>query len=386
MRKLYFITRSFSPQNTGGVHARLKQVDFLRKQGFKVVVVTVGRGNSTEVVNGHAISVLRFPSSALPRASMALERIGLMYDYLKCWEEKAFSFLQYIVTSEDIIFATTGGEAACLHLGVKLKNLSSAKLILSFHDPIAYTFVNGLRINNKFHVSRELLEREYIMSADAIITSSENFKNNLIRKYPAAKERIINAYFGFSTTHRRIKKKTTNLTIAYAGNFGNLQSPEMLLDAVQILTTQEQQQVRIVYIGDYKQNSQLRKKMKNLNVLLLPKMPQAKCNEYLMQNVDIGLVSLRGDYLSACCPSKLFDYLSLGIPVIGALPDGDCHDIINQYNFGLSYYWSDINSIADGIRSLINKPALLDVFSSNILKNRHIFSTDEQFQKIKPLL
>ena len=63
-------------------------------------------------------------------------------------------------------------------------------------------------------------------------------------------------------------------------------------------------------------------------------MPHNEFLKFMIENIDIGFVSLANDYLGACVPSKIYEYINLGLPIIGALPNGDGLDIINKNNYG----------------------------------------------------
>ena len=89
----------------------------------------------------------------------------------------------------------------------------------------------------------------------------------------------------------------------------------------------------------------------------------------MIENIDVGFVSLAKDYYQACVPSKIYEYINLGLPMIGALPGGDSVNIINDNNYGIACKYNDINSIVNSIVKLQDKEILTNI-NNSILKDR----------------
>jgi hypothetical protein len=62
--RIYYLTNSFLPKKSGGVYARLLQVEALLKIGYEVIVVTAEVGQSTVSINEFNVQVIRIPSHA----------------------------------------------------------------------------------------------------------------------------------------------------------------------------------------------------------------------------------------------------------------------------------------------------------------------------------
>ena len=108
--------------------------------------------------------------------------------------------------------------------------------------------------------------------------------------------------------------------------------------------------------------------------------------KFLAVNVDMALLPLVKDYFGACVPSKLYEYINLGLPVLGALPEGDAKDIITKNKFGISLYYKNCQEIADAIDNIIEKPQLLINYKEAILANRKRWSMDERFTEVNCLI
>ena len=189
----WFLTRSLSPfQDTGGGQIRKAQVDGLMALGWDIAVVMPEYRKKTITIKDN---ITMIPMFGKQRILNWMQRIGLLEDYLDYWVNDAYEYMKNRVAKDDIIIATSGGELGMIKLGSLLKIKTNCKFIINFHDPIAYSLVNNLRLDNSFHVSREKVEEKYIKYSDIIITSSNVHKNSLILKYPEISSKIVNIYF-----------------------------------------------------------------------------------------------------------------------------------------------------------------------------------------------
>ena len=92
------------------------------------------------------------------------------------------------------------------------------------------------------------------------------------------------------------------------------------------------------------------------NVVIKPKMPYKDYITYLSQNADIGFFSLRGNVSKLCVPSKLYEYINVGIPILAAI-DGDARSIVNDNRFGVATDY-DVDCLKTGLEQLLLPGAL----------------------------
>lgn len=370
--KVYYLTRSYFPSRTGGTIVRKMQVDGLAKH-FDVVVVTPepkSMGKTTlEVSNPSNIKV-----------GMIYQRLGIYEDYLDPWVKKAFDQLREIVNEDDVVFATSGGELGCLKLGSLLKKALGCKLVLNLHDPINYTYVHGVKRDKKFHVSREGSERRLLSLCDKIVTSADSNRQSLIKKYPELKDKITNSYFGYHRQKIVPSSKLGNdkIRIIYAGNMGVLQKPELLYEAWSRLPEQDRNEIEILYVGDYEQNATIKNLSGVFGVTLISSLSQGELFK-LYSEVDIGFVSLVGDYFAACFPSKIFDYIAAGLPILGLLPEGDAYNVINE-KFGRSFLYQDIYGLSEYLSLLANNKSDIAKNRKNILQYQDEWSSQKHIE------
>lgn len=141
-------------------------------------------------------------------------------------------------------------------------------------------------------------------------------------------------------------------TVMYAGNFGEMQNLETVLDAARHLRDLGNCQIVLVGGGVARERlAQRVSKEKIDNVRLIDPVPFS-----LIANVlalaDVQLVSLKDTPLyRATLPSKLQANLAVGRPVIGAVA-GDAADVIRRSGAGIVTRPGDAGELANAIRYL----------------------------------
>lgn len=381
--KIWFLTRSLYPyQKTGGGQIRLGQIAEFRNLGWNVHVVMPNYDKHILEIHDN-IHFTPYTSSL--KWSSRLQRIGYYEDYLDPWINVTFKYLNVKIEKKDIVFATSGGELGAIKLGSLLKKNIGCKFIINFHDPLSYSVVNGLKIDNNFHASRELKERKYLLNSDAIITSSKVYSQALKEKYPNLKYMVQYNYFGYmnkTNLNNYLKIKSDKLKIAYVGTMSFLQKPEILYEAYNRLDIDVQSSIEIYYIGSTKDYKPLQKIK---NVFFIDYLEHDEFIKFMIENIDIGFVSLTNDYLGACVPSKIYEYINLGLPMIGALPNGDGKDIINENKYGIVNHYKDIDGLANTIKKFLDNEFLNSV-KLNILKDKEDWSMKNRILEVHHLL
>ena len=154
------------------------------------------------------------------------------------------------------------------------------------------------------------------------------------------------------------------------------QSPEILAEAI-LKTTN----VEGIFIGKYENYTPMLKYDKSDRIKLLPMMSHDQYIITMSKSADIGFLSLRGDYWGACVPSKLFEYINMGLPVLASIPLGDAFDIINENNYGRAVYYKDMNGLIEAIKYMSN-PDTLDTMRRNVFEDREKWAFDVNFANV----
>lgn len=352
----------------------------LRSLGWDVTVVMPNYDSNKLIESDEIICI---PFQHFQNLSLLWERLGINEDYLDSWVSSALKLLKNRMSRNDIVFASTGGELGTVKLASLLKKYSGCKLVVNYRDPMQAATYWELKIDKKFHVNRDKAEKKYISEADLILTSSATFNDALSEKYPSLKAKITNNYFGFLTLSNDIslnKEVSETLKIVYAGRMGNLQKPEILMEAVNFSKNREK--VEIFYIGDYQKYKPLKKKS---NVYMIEYMEHQQFSEFLLRKADVGFVSLAEEYLGFCLPSKIYEYINLALPVLAALPEGDAANIIKNRGYGYACHYADLECLGKAIDNFFEHGNLQNI-RDNLLRDREEWSMSRRIIEVDSLL
>lgn len=377
MRKLYYISQYFdidSDKNFGGVLIRKKQIELLSKQ-YEVNIIMPNK-NSNQLIEKNNFTFI--PYFYQKQICDVLERFNILPDKEYFFSKNAIQYLENKVTNQDIVLCTSGGTLETLIVGFSLKVKCNCKYVINFQDPINHTSVNGLYVNNEIRFKRNNFEKKYLSNIDLIITSSDFFKSSLIKKYSFLNEiNTINNYYGYfynTQINEKINIKKT-FSLMYSGLFGKHQSIELIAK----ILSNSLKNIKVFFIGNYKKYTPILPFVNQFNFVDL--MPHKEFANFVANNIDIGIVSLTNPYLAACVPSKIFEYINLGLPIIGILPDGDAKNLINNNQFGKVF---GLNELKEFEHFLKNDLSLqwIENCRNNILKEKNKWHMDLLFNQV----
>lgn len=99
---------------------RTGAVKHLQKFGWNVIVVMPNYENKEFKIEEN-IWQIPFKGSHTLKLACLFQIIGIFDDYLDQWVDSAFEYLKDKITSNDIVFATSGGELGTFKLAHLLK-------------------------------------------------------------------------------------------------------------------------------------------------------------------------------------------------------------------------------------------------------------------------
>lgn len=353
MAKLYYITRSWSEKENANncVLLRIAYAEMLQEL-FDVVVITPNYidNNLIEFDN-----VIKIPYKTKNISwNYRFERVGVLEDYLDSWVKDVVDYLSRIIKADDIVYAVVGGELASIKIASIMKKKHGCKMIINFRDPVDRTIVFGQKIGDIKGLNRERKANKYIHDADGMITSSELYANVLKEKFPDKANNIYNHYLGFqevvSCYHNKVTDKE-KLNIVFSGTMTSIQNAEILYKAFK-----GDDRFNITFItGDSRKKKQ---EMPEENIHCLPLMNHEEYLNYMVNNTDIGFVSLSGTNSGVFVPSKIYDYINIGIPILGSLPKGSAKEIIESNGFGVVADEGDVTDLKEKANAFLNHEKL----------------------------
>jgi colanic acid biosynthesis glycosyl transferase WcaI len=232
----------------------------------------------------------------------------------------------------------------------------------------------------------ELLERRLYRSAAAIVTVTEPFRRDIIERMgDPGKVRVI---MNGTTQHwldageRPSDRASLDLprdrfVWAYAGNVGLAQGLESAIDAAATLGDRYQ----LLLLGDGPMREVLQRRAKELPAgrVTFHGLVQPETAARYLRAADALLVPLDGrPALRKYVPSKLFDCLAVGRPVILAAK-GESERLIDETDAGIAVPPGDAEALARAVQRLHDDPALCArladagrVFATQHLRERQV--------------
>jgi glycosyltransferase involved in cell wall biosynthesis len=247
-----------------------------------------------------------------------------------------------------------------------LAKLKRARFVVEVRDLWPAIFVElGVLTNRRVIALLERLELAAYAAADQVVVVSEGFRDDLLRRgVPPAKVHTIRngvdtSRFTPSTAadpavRALLGAGPEDCLVLYAGTHGISQGLPAIADAAAELTDLP---VRFAFVGDGADKRRLERRVAELglrNVVLLPSAPNTEMPG-LLAAADICLVPLRRVPLFATfIPSKMFEYLAAGKPVIGSVT-GEAAQILREAGAAVVPP-EDSAALAEEIRALAAAP------------------------------
>ena len=345
--RILIVTHYFPPE-TGAPQARLSGLAAAWASGGDDVTVLTGMPNHpTGVIpleyrgairrreRRGGYRVLRTWLYATPNDGVARKTIGhlsfMVSAVLLGW--RASGPADVVVVSSPTFFSVGAGWL--------LARLKRARLVVEVRDlwPAIFTEL-GVLTNRRLIALLERLELAAYAAADTVIVVSDGFRANLIgRGVPAGKVHTIRngvrsgEFDPQARADPRLRARLGagpgDCLVLYAGTHGISQGLTSVAAAAAALAGQP---IRFAFVGEGADKQRLRDRVAELglrNVTLRPGIPHERVPA-LLAAADICLVPLRDVPLfSSFIPSKLFEYLAAGRPVVGAVA-GEAAQILRE--------------------------------------------------------
>lgn len=156
--------------------------------------------------------------------------------------------------------------------------------------------------------------------------------------------------------------------VMYSGNMGFTHSVETIIEVANLLKNNNT--IHFLLIGDGMKKNELIKlveKYKLNNCTFLDWQP-TEMLPYSLASADIGVVTLNEETALTSVPSKTFNLMAVGAPLLCIAPDNsEIAKIIGKYNNGVVYSAKDLDNIVVFINNLVNDSELKQKMTENSL-------------------
>jgi colanic acid biosynthesis glycosyl transferase WcaI len=287
---------------------------------------------------------------------------------------------------------TVGGTA------LVLSYLRKIKMVFEIRDIWPHSAIMLGEIRSKLAISlSHKLEYVCYRHARHIVVTQQEMRDHLVTKGIGAEKISIipngsnTALFYFQVDKRMHLRKAYHwekkFVVIYAGIFGIAQNLKIVLDAAQIVLSQDEQ-VQFLLIGDGPERAVLIEDIEQLalpNIICLPAQPREQIPAFLCA-ADAAWVPVVNKQLIGLMPSKLFDALACERPVIlGAV--GPACQLLEAHAAGIVIPPEDPEALAAAILSLKAKPELCQSMGKagrRLVQDR--YSREKQAKQLNRLL
>lgn len=198
--------------------------------------------------------------------------------------------------------------------------------------------------------------KQIFNKAESIITLGDGMKKQLLKYCSPDKIKII-PNWGTYINPQLVNKEDNKFILShnlqgkfiilYAGNIGYTHNVESIINVAELLNGNDNIMFVIIGEGGKKETLIKMSKEKRLTNVLFSDFLPSEDVKYTMSSANLGVVTLTKEAAQVSVPSKTYNLLSYGIPLLNiSTPDSELGRIINENKCGESFEPNDIDSIA----------------------------------------
>lgn len=264
------------------------------------------------------------------------------------------SFFMSLKTGAADIVLTTSPPPLISISGWMIARMKRAKLVYDVRDiwPDVALEMGSFSEKSIYYKAFKII-RDFMLKHSDLVTAVSPGKVKKLQGY-CPKARVINIPNGldelflknkvnFQTVERYFQ--TGQFTCVYIGNLGLAQGLQQLLDVAE-KAQNEQLPVRFILFGAGAEEQQLKnvaQKRQLDNVTFAGRLPNSEMYSVL-KAAQVSFVSLKNENLKDSVPTKMYEALGTGCPVLLAAV-GDAADILNDCELGIAVRPNDSDAL-----------------------------------------
>ena len=366
--KILFFTENFPPETNAAATRVYERALYWTKWGHQVTIITCQPNfphgkifdgyqnrNSTEVMDG--LRVVRVRTYIAPNQGI----IKRVVDFL------SFMINGYRAACKepapDVVISTSP-QFFCAVAAWWFAKRRAYKYVFELGDlwPASIAAVGAMKANLALRMI-EKLELQMYRDADAVVALTSSFKENLVqRQIPDSKIAVvINGVdlWRYAPKPRNAALARTAGTadarcvIGYIGTHGMAHALGNVLDAAALLRDRKDIAFLLAGAGAERNALMDRSKAEGLdNVRFLESQPKSRMPD-VWSLCDVALVHLKNSpVFEGVIPSKIFEAMGMGLPIIFAGPTGEGSRIVDAANAGVLVRPEDPAALANAIRQI----------------------------------
>lgn len=391
--KLYFIACCFPPFGRGNAITNSCVANLLARR-FKVEVVCMERldGGVISYQEDESLVKRLNPNLHIHRVradswfglNTLLYATGILPCYFLNWAWRVWRSRDQIFRKDGVVFAVYPVFSDLL-LGFAISRFYKMPLLIDFRDDFLGVMSSGWR--SIFRPYYAYIERMLVKSAQKISVTTELLQRDIVKRYGLSADQVEVVYNIVPSVQWQNNvdgSLSEKLNVIYAGAMSSVQKPEVLLKAYAQLRKTDEKWSKCLTVDFFGPESPYFQ-------MAIRKWLGEGCNyggflpqEEIAQRVlraDIGFLSLSDTTYAYATPTKLFDYIEAGIPIVAALPLGASRQIIEDHQIGLVVDPDDTAGLAELLKRMVEDENLRRKCCENMQPLREKFCKDRQIEK-----
>jgi colanic acid biosynthesis glycosyl transferase WcaI len=396
--RILFLTENFPPETNAAATRVYERALYWVKDGHLVTIIT---------------SAPNFPQGKLYAGwknkwyqteiheGIRVVRIKTYITANRGTTRRMLDFVSFMITAffaglfekrPDVIAATSPQFFAAV-CGWALGSVRRIPFVFELGDlwPASIIAVGAMHPNFYLQLMEKLELFLYHRSA-SVAALTHAFKKNLIKRgIPANKISVV--INGVDLWRYAPQSRDVNLAKAwglenkfvfgYVGTHGMAHGLLNILNAAELLKHRDD--IRFLFVGDGAERTALiahAKKLQLNNIVFLPPQPKEMMPK-VWSLCNVALVHLKNTPAFAeVIPSKMFEAMGMGLPILMALPSGEATEILEQDGAGITIPPEDPKALADAVQQLCDDKALLKKLQKLSLAAAPLHSRKSQAQQM----
>lgn len=272
--------------------------------------------------------------------------------------------------------------------------VTSNKFSLLIYDIFPDALINfKVFKKNSFLIQKwETLNKKIYNKAEKVFTITEGMKNVLTKYVDDKNIKVVpiwtdNNFLKPINKHLNPFVKKNGLegkfTVLYSGSLGAASNTSVLVDIAEQV---KDSNIQFVIIGEGTLKNKLFDKVKERSIQNCKFLPWQEVSDlpFSMASADLSVVSIGNNASKLAIPSKLFNYLSVGSPIL-CLSDrnSDVAKLVNRHVVGVNFEPKQISEIVSFINSISNDKLKLEQMRKNALTTSGLFTSENAYSFIK---
>ncbi len=393
---ILFISENYPPENFAAAIRVFERGEYWKKWGYFTQYITTfpnrHLGKNHDGYENKLFRMVREKNKNVLRVKTFIPKRNRIL--FRAIHQISFMFSSFIgglfLKKNSVVIATTP-QFFCSFSALLISKIKRIPFILEVADIWTNSIKATIKTNSIFFSFLLKIEEYIFKKSDAIIVLTEGFKKELINR-GISEDKIFIIQNGvnkpiLSRHHKIDLRKELNLTdeiiIGYAGSLGLAQGIENICNTAEILESRKNKKIKFVFIGNGDNKDLLIDKSKLFKNLIYLGNKDRKIIPNYLTEFDIGLAHLINDEaFKTTIPSKIFEFMASGLPILMVSPKGDASEIIEKFDIGKWVNAGDAILLANTIEEIVSNLEKLKYFSQNSIKASLNFSRENQAKKV----